>query len=507
MLSKYPYLDTGIDRKAAALESFRKAESVCLDTNRRMRKVREGREESLSPAVSAIISMAQRKISQVLGDVDFERISDGFGWGPGANIGVRGKHTSAYNKFSGPLDVTRNCLILSQCCINSKPSWANAVTNTGEIPSVPVSVLTDVFSIVKGNEIIFVPKNAKIERVIAVEPSMNSHIQKGIGAFIRRRLRERAGIDLNDQSINQSLAQYGSKTGELATIDLSMASDTIATELVRELLSEEWFMLLDSCRCKYGTIRSTKELVQFQKFSSMGNAYTFELESLIFYALSWASERYSRDIMNGSGAQLLSVYGDDLVVPVHCYDILLETLNFCGFSVNKEKSYATGPFRESCGKDFFLGTNVRPLFFKERIDNVEALYRCINSIRRYAHLRTSFAGCDKRFADCYYRMVDRVPKPFRLFQSEGYGDGAIIGNFDESVPSIPRDGWEGYTVRVINRRPFKAPFESESFGYTTVLMRAGSEIPAFGQYDQRNRTFPKMGQLLVRDWYNLGGWV
>lgn len=60
-----------------------------------------------------------------------------------------------------------------------------------------------------------------------------------------------------------------------------------------------------------------------------------------------------------------SVYGDDIIIDVAGYDLLAEVLQYCGFTVNPRKSYVTGPFRESCGQDFFLGDRVRPFYLKE----------------------------------------------------------------------------------------------------------------------------------------------
>lgn len=534
LLSKYPYLEAGIDRRDVALKSFHAAEMACLETNKRFRQVRSGSLENQRPVVQAIISMAARKIDRILGVVDLESISRQFGWGPGANIGVRGLHTSAYNKFSGPLDVTRNCLAMGVACVNSIPSWANAVAKTGEFPSVPVRVLPSAFRMVTGSEIIFVPKNAKTDRVIAVEPSLNSYVQKGIGRYIRRRLREHAGINLDDQGINQSLAQYGSRTGELATIDMSMASDTISKELVRELLSDEWFELLSTARCEQGTVKHTGETVWFQKFSSMGNAYTFELESLIFYALSQACVDQLRDSAPVDTKHSVSVFGDDIIAPTYSVELLLEVLNFCGFTANRSKSYDKGPFRESCGKDFFLGTNVRPLFLKERIDNVEASTRAANAIRRYAHRRNLEIGCDGRLLPSWQRVVARIPEKFRFFIPEGFGDAGLIANFDESSPAHLRDEWDGYKARAILRVPYRTVYKQESYGYTTTLFAArsqpevvsyewvngasrrivatlykdnGGQVPG-GTYTLRDRTLPKIAQLLVRGgWYNLGPWI
>jgi hypothetical protein len=531
LLSKFPYLATGIDKQQVALESFLKAERACLETNRRFRRLREGRDNTLNPAVQAVISIAVRKISRILGRVDLDKVSEQFGWGPGASIGVRGQHTSAYNKFSGPLDVSRNCLTMGLCCVNSSPSWVSAAVRQNETPSMPASALPGVLNIVTGSEIIFVPKNAKTDRVIAIEPSLNSYIQQGIGRYIRKRLRERVGVDLSDQSINQSLAQYGSRTGELATIDLSMASDTISKELVRELLPEEWFDLLAACRCEQGTVKLTNETVWFQKFSSMGNAYTFELESMIFYALAKACV----DQLKGEQPEQLntvSVYGDDIILPCYAVPLLLEVLNFCGFSVNESKSYDSGPFRESCGKDFFRGTSVRPIFIKDRIDDVESAIRLANAVRRYAHMRNHLYGCDSRFARPWAGIVSRIPKSFRFKIPDGYGDGGLVSNFDEAVPARPKDGWEGYLTRAIRRVPYRTVYKEESFGYTTTLFLArgapqteevrwfssasqhyltsirldGENTTAQGRYAPRDRTLPKIGSLLVRDWYNLGPW-
>lgn len=514
LLSKYPYLPTGIDKRGVALENFYLAERACQETNQRFRRLRDGLgAKHLDPFVQAVISAAQRKISMVLGEVNLDRISEQFGWGPGASIGVRGVHTSAYNKFSGPLDVTRNALTIGLCCVNSSPAWANSVVNTMEYPSLPVSVLPSCLTVVPGSEIIFVPKNAKTDRVIAIEPSLNMYVQLGIGGYIRKRLRDHAGIDLDYQDRNQSLAQYGSHTNELATIDLSMASDTISREVVRELLSDEWFELLSTVVCRFGTIKHTGETIMFQKFSSMGNGFTFELESLIFWALSRATMENSRAEKPDSVLDTVSVYGDDLIVPSYCFDEVVEVLKFCGFSTNGSKSFKTGPFRESCGKDFFLGTNVRPFFVKERLNNVEAIVRFANNVRRYAHRRKNFSGCDMRFRAIWEQSVDRIPRDLRTYCPDGFGDEAIVVNLDEARPSLPRGGWEGYLIRVIHRVPYRTSFEKEQFGYTTVLFRAISRVfnidrlRTEGVYNPRDRTFPKMATLLVREWYNLGPWV
>jgi hypothetical protein len=84
---------------------------------------------------------------------------------------------------------------------------------------------------VSGNNVDWVPKNYKTDRTIAIEPDWNMFLQKGLGGLLRRRLR-RVGQDLNDQSTNRFCAAVGSIDGSLATLDMSMASDTVAYRLV-----------------------------------------------------------------------------------------------------------------------------------------------------------------------------------------------------------------------------------------------------------------------------------
>jgi hypothetical protein len=181
---------------------------------------------------------------------------------------------------------------------------------------------------------------------------LNSYVQQGIGRYIRGRLL-RSGVDLGDQTINQDLARWAYDYG-LTTIDLSSASDTLCANLVKLLLPREWFELLDSVRCKFTEYKGKR--FALSKFSSMGNAFTFELETLIFYALISAA---------GSGG-VFSVYGDDMIVLDCDYRSALEVLTWAGFTINERKSFTAGSrFFESCGRHFFVGKEVTPCFQKD----------------------------------------------------------------------------------------------------------------------------------------------
>lgn len=528
-LSKYPAFEhPDLNPEAKAIKDFKEFEVLCKESNQKFKKLRE--EPHLwDPAMREVFSLARRKIARVLGPLDLDTVSKHFGWGPGATTATTGNAQSAYVKFSKRLDVTGNALMMGRCCVNSIPSWANLQLNTEAFPSIPCSVIDAAFNRVQGNEIVLVPKNAKTHRVIAKEPHVNSYLQKGFGASIRECLRIRAGINLNDQSSNQRLAQEGSREGTLATIDLSGASDTISKELVHFLLPTDWYLALASLRCPFGRLEG--QWIFYEKFSSMGNAYTFELESLIFWALADAA------VTIVGGDRTVSVYGDDIVVPTAAYEFVATVISFAGFRVNAQKSFSSGPFRESCGKDYFFGILVRPIFLKEDLSNVTSLYRLANSIRRYAR-RNRIYGCDVRFRQCWKQIVNNIPTQWRSLRiPEGFGDVGVLSNFDEAVPSLIRRssrGWEGYSFAGVIEVPTKRQMTNFSAGYTALLAASRSyqnispsdavsaavqsgvfdglveEIrevaPLRGFHTLRTLTRPKVARIHARVWHDLGPW-
>lgn len=93
----------------------------------------------------------------------------------------------------------------------------------------------------------------------------------------------------------------------------------------------------------------------------MGNGYTFELETLLFSCACRAVAEMEGVALNHSN---FSVYGDDIVAPSALYDPICSALRFLGFQPNLSKSFNSGPFRESCGGDYFRGEFVRPIFFR-----------------------------------------------------------------------------------------------------------------------------------------------
>ena len=262
------------------------------------------------------------------------------------------------SKYFGKAHVTETCLPIFHLISDEMPGW---------LGTDPLEIET-----VSGNVLFTVPKKTDIDRVACKEPDLNMFLQKGIGTYFRKMLR-RVRINLNDQSVNRSLAQFGSENGSLATLDLSSASDSISEGLVAHLLPVTWYTFLDSVRSQVTIIDGEEH--RNHMFSSMGNGFTFELESLIFWALAETTRRlrYKRGV--------ISVYGDDIICPIWMYDDLVRVLDFFGFSVNTEKSFSSGPFRESCGGHFWHGYDITPFYIREPITKMSDLIRVANQLR------------------------------------------------------------------------------------------------------------------------------
>jgi len=434
VLRKNQRLPTSFDRRKVAVEKFHDSERTCAETNERLRGFIK--DPSGSPMMLTAVMNAQRIIWEILGPLTRSKLAfaeKNMRFGPGATTAVSGRDVTPSRKFTGSLHVTPRLY----------PYWKSLV------PKLWREATTDI-ALRGASKVTCVPKDAKTDRLIAIEPHLNIYCQLGFGALLRDRLR-RFGLDLNDQTRNQRLAKAAIDRG-LATIDLSSASDSVSRELVWLLLPPEWAAALDLSRSEYAEVDGVEH--RLEKFSSMGNGYTFELESLIFYALALAvcpNERPCTSLKD-IDEPYVSVYGDDIIVPGTNAGVLIEVLNFLGFSTNISKTFLAGRFFESCGTDYFDAINVRPFFWRgERDDPSQILFRMANSIRRYASRRLNHLGCDRRFLPAWLYVVSQLsPEKRRTRIPDGFGDGGLISNFDEATPSKARLGgrfdpsWEGW---------------------------------------------------------------
>ena len=494
-LSKYPGFTWGNPREAA-VKSFFRSEEECRATNESLRRVAAAEPGYLlSPGpldADPVLKRARLFISDVLGRFDWRPVLEKGGFGPGVTSSCKGTRLHDSNKYSSKLEVTPSFAKMGMKLVSSLPSWACLQADI-DYPAwvTPLPV------IVPGNRVTFVPKNAKTDRAIAVEPTVNIWFQLGIGRVIREKMR-RYGWDLIvGQEVNQSLARLGSYDDSLSTIDLERASDTISARLVEYLLPADWFAALNSVRSQFGELPG-QGFAPYQKFSSMGNGFTFELESLIFWALSSSVARH-----NGYNPFWCTSYGDDIVCPSGVYEDVARYLALCGFTVNLEKSYARGPFRESCGKDYLRGRLVRPAYLKEIPDNPLSWIKIANGLKRLAHTWAEFDGLDRRLKKPYDFAVSMIPREIRrLSVSDGYGDVALIRDIDQAHPTRAGGGWEGWITKVLLSRPLEYKTSGRSLITASLgkLGRTGNDLPVRGEVEHT------IGPLYIAVWRNMGPW-
>lgn len=340
------------DLYQTAVDAFFKCEVQNAATNARLSKF-IGLQGPFSPSDLALypfIQVWRKKIAVVLGalpmDLDFK-------FSPGSTVSNVGREITIPDKLaSEPTVYPASTDFLPSYYMRT--AWGRANERAPQE--------------VSENHFFSVPKDARKDRGCCKEASFNIVLQKSVGSYMKHRL-VRAGIDLkNGQDRHDALARKCSIDGDLVTLDLSNASDTIARRLVQLLLPEDWHLLLNSLRAPFTMVDERRYFLE--KFSSMGNGFTFELETLIFWTLAETCcdmvkyhEQGCAKYGEGIKTRCLS-YGDDLILP-NDQDVLTlmsKAMQFFGFTVNTEKSCTTGLFRESCGGDYYKGIRVRAYY-------------------------------------------------------------------------------------------------------------------------------------------------
>lgn len=417
VLRKLEDLPTTFDRKAKAEKAFFDCERQCYVANERLSPFLYGAYAPEEEGVFDFISKARKYIRLILG-APVKNFDGRFG--PGATYGDKGKLVTVPDKMSSRPTLTASALGFLFPWSDTK--WASACAEYGCAPEF-----------VSGNRFTTVPKDATKFRGIAIEPSLNLFYQLGLGREVRRRLL-RAGINLRDgQDIHRQVAREASVRGHMSTLDLSNASDTVCRNLVKLLLPTDWYEIFDSLRSPTTEVKGKR--VVLEKFSSMGNGFTFELETLIFLAISCAAME-SCAIPVEIGTNVL-VYGDDIIVPTECSSVVISALRFFGMTPNREKSFVEGPFRESCGGDYFNGTDVRPYFLKESPSEPQQFIAMANGIRRLGNPDVGQLHRRSLTRRSWFRILDALPSRIRRLRGpHGLGDLVIHDEEDRWANTV-----------------------------------------------------------------------
>lgn len=305
--------------EAAAMSSFNRGELICKITNKRLQHYYDHPDRMCDSGV--VVARAQDFIKQILGSLDdfVEAIPSLLRVTSGASATSPRSSALPFQKLERTMRCTPRC----------QPYVRAAYLNFGYAAPRVKPILW--------NRVEFVPKSWKTHRSIACEPAGNVPFQLAFDEWAKEGLARR-GINLRDQTSNQEYAYQGSVSGAYATIDLSMASDTLSFNTVAWLLPSDWFEFLSDVRSPMYRLPDGT-MGKYAKFSSMGNGATFSLETLIFAS-----------ILHAIGSTTFNVYGDDIIVGTDFVGDLYKWLKFFGFVPNVISLTLRAPFGNPVGK-------------------------------------------------------------------------------------------------------------------------------------------------------------
>lgn len=344
--------------------------------------------------------------------------------GSGANI--KSESDDFYTKvFNSPLSASHSSLhVLYETAITCNPVWAQAEKARGAKRGKAV---------VSVGSITAVPKQFEIKRTVITEAVVNMLLQRGLGLSLDYELLKWTGISLTFQpDFNREMARIGSIDGSFGTIDLRSASDRNALECDRRILPRYLVSWLERLRTTH-VRRPDGGVQELFMVSSMGNGYTFSLQTMIFAAIVVACYMTLgipvvkprvprvRDVsphgafVSGGAIGNFGVFGDDIVVVREAYSYVCHALELFGFVVNADKSFNTGDFRESCGEDYWRGNLVRGIYIK----NLTTTMDCFSAINRLIRWSARSKVCVDLLVSHLASYVWFLPVPPRDGDSEG----------------------------------------------------------------------------------------
>nr|UJQ85319.1 MAG: hypothetical protein 3 [Leviviridae sp.] len=373
--------------------------------------------------------------------------------------------------------------------------------------------------------VVTVPKTLKAPRIIAIEPTCMQYVQQGLMArfveyiespWIGYSDNQNPGfgvIGFRSQEPNRLLAREGSLTRELATLDLSEASDRVSNQLVRAMLDNYPNLAegVDACRSRKADVPG-HGVVRLVKFASMGSALTFPMEAMVFSTIIFMA--IARAIAEERGElrtrvdwnlimryrSKVRVFGDDIVVPVRFVRPVVELLETFGFKVNSNKSFWTGGFRESCGKEFYNGHDVSIVKVRREFPSRlgHGMAKDVDSGSRSDRSRKRRTGRER--GPLAYVRPDRrkavhsvQPKNWRKLQFQGVQAAAVISAVDLRNQCYMQGLWS--TARFLDTY-----LQDVLTYYPTV----SATSPALGRISllgyETERLDPKLHSPLVKGW-------
>jgi hypothetical protein len=419
----------------------------------------------------ANLDKVSRLVSISLGSYDYQDWR--FRHGPGAISEVTGP-TNKYN-WRNWSDRLENVFPLADCGFHNHAAWADRV---GKEVDCAVSTLQ---SVEPYSRLIAVPKDFSKPRLIAAEPSEHMWCQQNVWHYFCERVNDSwlgRSIRFRDQSHNQDLCLRGSLDGSLVTFDLSAASDRVTCHAVGQMFrcNAPLLLALQASRTRFlrqSLTPKVPEVVVLRKFSTMGNACTFPVESLIFFSVTVAAILTARlldpTVENIKDvATEVAVFGDDIVAPEDSRELIREGLEILDFKVNTAKSCEAGRFRESCGVDAYAGENVTPVYWRTFADgSPESIASVLETCNNFYN---------KFLLNVAQYLASTLQRDFPVVAM----DSGVAGLKSRVIPERPsvKERWNGALQRMESRiLTFRSKCSRTPTNDDSAILQYFTEVP------------------------------
>jgi hypothetical protein len=212
------------------------------------------------------------------------------------------------------------------------------------------------------SKVLAVPKSYKASRIIAMEDIYRNIRGLQCEELFRRydAMNGYSYINIEDQTKNQRLAQLGSQLGSIATLDASHASDLITRSLFIDVFPKRYTRLIMTILPENVLVRGKYQPMQM--LSTSGHTLTFRHETIVYNAIARVAEEIYGQLFS-SIPSCAWAFGDDTTVHSQAYDIAVYLFKVFGLKINQDKSFAAGPYRESCGKEYWNGQDISGVFY------------------------------------------------------------------------------------------------------------------------------------------------
>lgn len=415
-----------------------------------------------------VYKRARRIIAQILGQFDWEEFPTCVDFSSGATTEFPRRSSKVSNKWQHGSHITRRAMPYGEAFRR----WSKAPSMDLNNDTRGVRQDWPAFQAWECNDVFTVPKKFDTNRTAAKGTTWNTALQKGVGTMVRRRCQRWVEplLTPDAQVYHGLLARLGSGTSCLVTGDLVGASDSVTVGHVATFYPDSWQEPLLDLREEYG-IMPDGSIVRWEKIGSMGNGYTFEVETVLFYGLVKAC--CSRD-------SVVSVYGDDLIYPQQYHELVTEVMAFAGFEFNREKTFSgRHPFRESCGSYFHSGTDVKPFYIEKLPQTLGDVINLHNDVVMWHRSASPDGPWGDVIKQCRALVHSRYWGPLGV-------SGTLWSEWDEAQPKY-QPGIRAWTVLALRAEVIQEEDDALIGRYLSYLWKGTAQALNVYSPDHRER--------------------